>query len=215
VTNPDREQSLGEEIANSVSHGAGLIAAAVGVPLLAIRAWHSPHGPWAIAGASVFGTTVLLVYLASSLYHAWPRGRAKHALRIFEHISIFLLIAGTYTPFTLGVLRGPFGWTLFGLVWALAAGGVILKAVSGVRYPHLSTGLYLLMGWLAVFAVPPLWRTLPHAGFYGLIGGGLAYTLGVVFYVTDHRLRYGHFLWHLFVMAGTACHFVVVLQYAI
>ena len=211
----ERPQTLGEEIANSVSHGAGLIAAAAGLPFLFLRASRSARGTGAVVGAGVFAAAVLLVYFASTVYHAWPRGRAKHVLRLVEHAAIFLLIAGTYTPFTLGVLRGPLGWTLFGVVWTLAAAGVVLKTVAGVRHPNLSTALYLLMGWLAVVAIPPLWRGLPHAGFLGLILGGVSYTLGVIFYATDHRLRYGHFLWHLFVMGGTACHFIVVLRYTL
>jgi hemolysin III len=212
---PDRAQTVGEEIANSVSHGAGLIAAAIGVPFLALRAAKSSRGPGAVIGAAIFAAAVLLVYSVSAAYHAWPHGKAKRVLRVIEHVAIFLLIAGTYTPFTLGILRGPLGWTLFGLVWALAAAGVILKTASSKRYSGLSIGLYLLMGWLAVVAIPPLWRELPRAGFVGLLAGGLAYTLGVAFYANDHRVKYGHFLWHLFVMAGTACHFFVVALYAL
>ncbi|MDE2490350.1 MAG: hemolysin III family protein [Elusimicrobia bacterium] len=210
-----RPQTFGEELANSVSHGAGMLAAAAGVPFLLMRAARSARGTTAEFGAVVFAVAVLLVYLSSSVYHAWPRGRVKRVLRVVEHSAIFLLIAGTYTPFTLGVLRGPLGWTLFAVVWALAAFGVTLKIAGGLRYPRLSTALYLLMGWLAVVAIHPLWLSLPRAGFLWLLAGGLSYTLGVVFYLTDNRLRYGHFLWHLFVMAGTACHFLVVLRYAL
>ncbi len=211
----DRPQTMGEEIANSVSHGAGLLAAAAGVPFLILRGLHSVRGAPAVVGAVVFAAAVVLVYTASSVYHAWPRGRAKHVLRVVEHSAIFFLIAGTYTPFTLSVLRGPLGWTLLVVVWTLALFGVGLKVFGGLRYPRLSTGLYLAMGWMAVVAIRPLYLGLPHAGFLWLVAGGLSYTLGVVFYLTDHRLRYGHFLWHLFVMGGTACHFFVVLRYAL
>jgi hemolysin III len=134
--------------------------------------------------------------------------------RVIEHCAIFLLIAGTYTPFTLGVLRGPWGWTLFGLVWGLAAAGVALKAFGRIPHPIASTGLYLLMGWLILIAVNPLYERVPASGLLWLVAGGVAYTAGVVFFVTDSRLRYGHFIWHLFVMAGTTCHYFAVLWYA-
>jgi hemolysin III len=211
----DRPQTSGEELANTISHGAGVLAAAVCVPFLLMRAARSARGTSAEFGAVVFAVAVLLLYLASSVYHAWPRGKIKRVLRVVEHSAIFLFIAGSYTPFTLGVLRGPLGWTLFVLIWTLAAGGVTLKIAGGLRYPRLSTALYLLMGWIAVVAIHPLWLLLPRAGFLWLVAGGLSYTLGVVFYLTDNRLRYGHFLWHLFVLGGTACHFLVVLRYTL
>jgi hemolysin III len=151
-------QSLGEEIANSLSHGMGLVAAIVATPLLLSHA--AEHGGESfLVGTSVFAATIVLLYLASTLYHALPRGKAKRVLQVIDHGAIFLLIAGTYTPFTLGVLRGAWGWTLFTLVWALAVIGVILKVVRGVRYPTLS--LYLVMGWLGVIAIRPLWLGVP------------------------------------------------------
>ena len=209
----ERPQSLGEEIANSVSHGVALLAALVATPVLIIAAVR--RGDTAgLVGASVFAFTMLLLYLTSTLYHALARNRAKPVFRILDHGAIFLLIAGTYTPFTLGALRGPWGWTLFGLVWGLAVAGIVLKAVAGVRFPKLSTYLYLAMGWLALIAIRPLWLHVPAWGFFWLLAGGLAYTAGVVFYATDERIRYHHFIWHLFVVAGTACHFVAVLLYA-
>lgn len=208
-----REQSRGEEIANSLSHGLGLIAALIGTPYLITHA--ARHGDAAfIVGASVFAATMVLLYLASTLYHALPAGSAKRVFRVIEHSAIFLLIAGTYTPFTLGVLNGPWGWTLFGLVWALAAAGVAMKAFSRMAHPIVSTSLYLLMGWLVVIAVNPLYERVPASGLFWLVAGGVAYTIGVAFFATDSRLRYGHFIWHLFVMAGTACHFFAVLWYA-
>lgn len=210
---PDRLQSMGEEIANSVSHGVGFLAALAAIPLLLIHA--AAHGDAAvITGVSIFAATVLLLYLTSTLYHALPRGRAKHVFRITEHIAIFLLIAGTYTPFTLGVLRGPWGWTLFGLIWGLSAAGVALKLIGGVRFPVVSTLLYLSMGWVVIFAIRPLWLRMPHSGFVWMILGGLAYTTGVIFYALDYRLRYSHFVWHLFVLAGTTFHFLAVFWYA-
>jgi len=206
-------QSRGEEFANSISHGFGLIAAVVATPFLIRHAVR--HGDaWFVVGASIFATTMVLLYLASTLYHALPVGRAKRVFRVIEHSAIFLLIAGTYTPFTLGVLRGAWGWTLFGLVWSIALAGLMLKALNRMSHPILSTGLYLLMGWLIVIAAHPLSERVPTSGLLWLVAGGLAYTAGVVFFAFDSRLRYGHFIWHLFVMAGTACHYFAVLWYA-
>lgn len=140
--------------------------------------------------------------------------KAKSVFRVVEHSAIFLLIAGTYTPFTLGVLRGVWGWTLFGLVWGLAVTGVALKAFNRMSHPIFSTGLYLLMGWLILIAVNPLSDRVPASGLLWLVAGGVAYTAGVAFFAADSRLRYGHFIWHLFVMAGTTCHYFAVLWYA-
>ena len=208
----ERRESLGEEIANSISHGVGLVAALVATPVLLREAMRRGPGLF-VVGASVFAATVVLLYLASTVYHALPHGRAKHALRVLEHCAIFLLIAGTYTPFALGVLRGGWGWTLLGLAWGLAATGILLKAVAGVRYPAASLLLYLGMGWLFVVALQPLSRQVPVAGLLWLVLGGLAYTAGVGFFAAK-RLPYAHLIWHVFVLAGTACHFVAVLRYA-
>jgi len=210
---PGREQSQGEEIANSISHGLGLVAALVGTPFLIVQA--ARHGDAGfIAGTSIFSATAAILYLASTLYHALPAGKAKRVFRIIEHSAIYLLIAGTYTPFTLGVLSGAWGWTLFGVTWVLAAAGVALKAFSRASHPILSTVLYLLMGWVVVIAVDPLLARMPTAGLLWLIAGGLSYTAGVVFFATDSRLQYGHLVWHLFVMAGTACHYFAIIWYA-
>ncbi len=209
----ERPQSLGEEIANSVSHGMGLLAAVVAAPFLIWSAVERGDAAF-IAGASVFALTVVLLYGASMMYHALPRNRAKQLFKLLDHGAIFLLIAGTYTPFTLGVLRGAWGWTLFGLVWGLAVIGVVLKSLNRITHPHLSTGLYLLMGWLVLLAIKPLVASVPAAGLAWLVAGGMAYTAGVVFFAADSRWRYGHFVWHLFVLAGTSCHFVAVYAYA-
>jgi hemolysin III len=209
---PKRTQSLGEEIANSVSHGVGLLAALAAAPVLIVAAvWRG--GAAGIVGASIFAATVVMLYLTSTLYHALPPNRAKRVFRVLDHAAIFLLIAGTYTPFTLGVLRGAWGWTLFGLVWGLAVTGVALTAVGGIRYPVLSTSVYLAMGWLVLIVVKPLWDRVPAWGLIWLLAGGLAYTVGVAFYGA-RRIRYGHFVWHLFVIAGTACHYIAVWRYA-
>ena len=208
----DRTESRGEEIANSVSHGIGLLAALAAAPVLVLAAVQR-GGAAGIVGASVFGATMVLLYLASTVYHALPGKRAKRVFRILDHGAIYLLIAGTYTPFTLGVLRGTWGWTLFGLVWSLAVVGVVLKAVGGLRHRVLSTGLYLAMGWLVLIAARPLWLRVPPWGLFWLLAGGIAYTAGVAFFAA-RQVRYSHFVWHLFVLAGTACHFIAVLLYA-
>jgi len=210
---PKREQSRGEEIANSISHGIGLVAALGATPFLV---WHAgPRGhPGFLVGASVFAATMLLLYLASTLYHALPTGKVKRVLRVIEHSAIFFLIAGTYTPFTLGVLRGARGWTLLGLVWGLAIVGAALKAFHRLSHPIVSTSLYLLMGWLVLIAVTPGYARVPTSGLLWLVAGGVAYTAGVAFFAAGSRLRYGHFVWHLFVLAGTACHYFAVLWYA-
>jgi hemolysin III len=205
-------QSPGEEIANSVSHGVGVLLAVAAVPILVVGAVR--RGTAAdIVGASVFGAAMLLLYLTSTLYHALPQGRAKKVFRILDHSAIFLMIAGTYTPFTLGVLFGGWGWTLFGLVWGVAVAGIVLKAVAGVRFRLLSTLLYIAMGWLMVIAVKPLMSGMETAGLVWLLAGGLAYTGGAVIYAVK-RVRYSHFVWNLFVLTGSVCHFFAVFGYA-
>jgi len=208
----ERPQSLGEEIANSVSHGVGLLAALGGFPVL-VTAAHQRGGVTEIVGASVFATTMVLLYLTSMLFHALPGGRAKRVFQILDHSAIYLLIAGTYTPFTLGVLRGDWGWTLFGLVWGFAVVGTVLKVLGGVRYTTISTWVYLAMGWLILIAADAAWTLVPNWGLFWLLAGGIAYTAGAVFFMAE-RIRYLHFVWHLFVVAGTACHFIAVLWYA-
>ena len=208
-----RALSLGEEIANSVTHGAGFVAFAIGLPLLVATAAERGDA-LQVLGCSVFATCLVLLYAASTIYHALPPSRAKRIFRVADHIAIYLVIAGSYTPFLLGVLRGPFGWTLCAVVWGLAALGILHKLLLGMRFPHLSTAFYLAMGWLAVVAIGPITHHVPSDGLAWLAAGGLLYTAGVVFYAWD-RLRYGHMVWHLFVLAGSACHFVAVLRYAV
>lgn len=208
-----REQPRSEELANSISHGIGLIAALAGTPFLVMHAIRNGDA-LAIAGVSIFAATMVLLYLGSTLYHSLPSGKAKRVFRIIEHSAIYLLIAGTYTPFTLGVLHGPWGWSLLVVIWCLALTGVMLKITDRMPHPVLSTGLYLLMGWLIVVAVVPMYARVPISGLLLLLAGGVAYTAGVAFFAADARLRYGHFIWHLFVMAGTACHYFAVLWYS-
>lgn len=208
-----REQSRPEEIANSLSHGAGIVAALVGAPILLVHAVR--HGDAAfIIGTSLFSATIFLLYSSSTIYHALPAGKAKRVFRVVDHSLIYLLIAGTYTPFTLGVLRGAWGWTLFGVVWGLASVGVTLKASGRASNPIFSTTLYLLMGWVVVIALEPLVARVPTPGLLWLLAGGLSYTAGVLFFAIDSKLRYGHLIWHCFVLAGTACHYFAVLWYA-
>jgi hemolysin III len=187
------------------------MAVLAGGPLLLLRAAQRGD-PWVIAGVAVFVVSAMLLYAASTLYHALPAGPAKHAARVLDHASIYLLIAGTYTPFTLGVLRGAWGWTLFGLVWSLALAGVTFKVVAGFRFPWASTIVYVGMGWMGLLAIGPVVALVPRPGIALLVAGGLAYTGGVAFYAS--RRRYAHAVWHLFVAAGTACHAVAVALYA-
>ena len=203
---------LKEEIANSLSHGLGLLLALVMVPVLLVSAMRIGRIGFMV-GASVFGGTVVLLYLASTLYHALTHQRAKHFFRLFDHSAIFLLIAGTYTPFTLGVLRGPWGWTLLTIVWVLAVVGVVTKAAVGTRHSWFSMVLYILLGWLALVAIKPILLQVPLPGILLILAGGVAYTSGLAFFAA-RRLRYAHFIWHLFVIAGTTCHFFAVLWYA-
>lgn len=208
----ERRLSLGEEIANSVTHGVAALASVVALPILLVVAI-SRRDPWQVVGGAVFGATLVMLYLASTLYHALPHARAKRVFRVLDHSAIYLLIAGTYTPFALGALRGPWGWALLGAVWTLAALGITAKATLGFRFPRLSTAVYVAMGWLAVIAVQPLLAHVGVAGLMWLLAGGLCYTAGVVFFAWE-RLRYGHMVWHLFVAAGSVCHFFAVLWYA-
>lgn len=210
---PKREQSRAEEMANSVSHGLGLGAALVGVPILIVDTARRADAALMV-GVSIFCATVLILYLASAIYHALPAGQLKRVFRVLDHSSIFLLIAGTYAPFTLGVLRGPWGWALFGILWGLAILGVMSKIIGRTSHPILSTALYLVMGWLVVVAVDPFVSRMPLAGLLWLLAGGGFYTAGVAFFALDARLRYGHLIWHLFVMSGTVCHYLAVLWYA-
>lgn len=208
-----REQSLGEEIANSVSHGIGLLLSLIVLPVLILAALRQGSAS-ALVGATVFAVSLVVLYCASTIYHALPPNRAKQFFRLLDHVAIFLLIAGTYTPFTLGVLRGPLGWTLLALVWGMAILGITLKVVWGFRYRAASTGMYLAMGWMAVIAVQEVWLRMPVSGIKWLLAGGLAYTVGVVFFVAE-RMRYNHLAWHLFVLIGSTCHTCAVLWYAI
>ena len=209
----ERPQSPGEEIANSLSHGLGFVAALASAPILVLTTAQTGR-TLNVIGAAIFAVTMVLLYCASTIYHAVPHPRTKALLKKLDHGAIFLLIAGTYTPFTLGALNGPWGWSLLSVVWGLAVIGVTLKAFDRIEHPFASLGLYLLMGWLCLVALEPLLERVPQQGLLLLGAGGVAYMAGVAFFATDSRLRYGHFIWHLFVLTGTGCHFFAVLGYA-
>jgi len=202
----------GEERVNSAVHALALLAALCGLPFLLASA-QKLSAP-SFAGAVVFAVTMVLLYLTSTVYHALPVGRAKYVLLKMDYGAIYFFIAGSYTPFALGALRGPWGWTLFGMVWTLAALGATLKALNRLNNPWLSNGLYLAMGWLVLIAAVPLVEHVPRVGVQLLVAGGLAYTVGIVFFVLDHRIRYFHAVWHACVATGTVCHFFAVMHYA-
>ena len=209
----ERVQTFGEELANSISHGIGFALAIASLPVLMA---FGPAGAGAIniVAACVFSATMMVLYGISTLYHAWPAGRAKEWLARCDHAAIYLFIAGSYTPFVLGVLRGGWGWSMFGVVWTMAVLGFTAKLADRLRHPLWSTGLYVAMGWVAVVAAAPLVARMPGAGLAWLIAGGVSYTAGAVVFLFDSRLRYAHFVWHLFVLGGSACHFIAVLRYA-
>jgi hemolysin III len=204
-----REQSRNEEIINSGSHGIGLLAAIAGTPMLIIHAVHNGEVGY-IVGTSIFTATTILLYLASTIYHVLPQTPLKNLFGVIDYSMIYLLIAGTYTPFTLGVLHGGWGWTMFGIIWGLAAIGLALRLFKKLEHPAISTGLYLVMGWLILIAIKPLYNLASSQTLIWLLAGGICYTLGVIFFVTDGRLRYGHLVWHLFVLSGTVSHYVAV-----
>ena len=209
----EREQTRAEEFANSLSHGIGFALAIASLPLLLAFAGERTSAINIVA-MSVFSATMMLLYGVSTLYHAVPQGRAKTWLNRFDHAAIYLFIAGSYTPFVLGVLRGGWGWSLFGVVWGCGLLGFTAKLMNRLRHPLWSTGLYVAMGWVAVVAAAPLMARMPGAGLALLVAGGVLYTAGAVVFIFDSRLRFAHFVWHLFVLGGSACHFFAVLWYA-
>ena len=200
-------QSHAEEVANAVTHGIGAVASVVALVLMLVVA----EGPWEIVCAAIFGSSLVILYLSSTLYHSFSGPRLKNLFQVLDHAAIYLLIAGTYTPFMLITLRGPLGWTIFGIIWGLALAGIIVKAVMTNRREHwISTALYVFMGWFVVAALPSLIKALPPAGLWLLVAGGLSYTLGVVFFALENRLRFAHAIWHLFVLGGSTCHVLAV-----
>jgi hemolysin III len=205
--------SLAEEIAHAITHGVGLLLSVAGLTILVVFATLRGEA-WHIVSCSIYGSTLVLLYAASTFYHALPAPRAKAVFRVLDHAAIYVLIAGTYTPFTLVNLRGGWGWALFGVVWGLAIFGVVLEAVARQRVRVLSLVLYLGLGWLAAIAVKPLFDSVGAGGLALLLLGGLAYTGGVVFYCWQ-RLPYHHAIWHIFVLAGSVFHYFAVLFFVI
>lgn len=206
-----RPQTRGEELANTLSHALGLAGAVAALPMLIVAAAQRDSAA-GIVGASLFGATAILLYLTSTLYHAVRPGRLKAWLNRMDHAAIYLFIAGSYMPFMLGVLYGAWGWALFGVVWGAATLGVLAKLLNRLKHPLWSTGLYVAMGWVAVVAAVPLVQRMAPEGLAWLVGGGLAYTLGAVVFLFDDRVRYAHFVWHLFVVAGSGCHVMAALR---
>lgn len=206
-------QSLGEEIANAISHGLGTLLAIAGTPVLIV--WAAKHGDaLSVVSASLYGASLILLYLFSTLYHSITNRSGKRVLQVFDHSSIFILILGTYIPVTLGLLRGWLGWTLFGINAAVAVLGITLNAVSVRRFHKLSLVLYLLSGWSVLPAIKPVAALLDLPGFILVLAGGLFYTIGVIFYRRE-EVRYMHLVWHLFVLAGSLCHYFFVLFYCL
>lgn len=209
----EKKYTLGEEIFNSVSHGAGAALSLIGFGIMiALAALFGDA--WAVVSVSIYCGTLFLMYLNSTLYHSIMHPLAKRVLQILDHCSIFLLIAGTYTPYTLITLRGALGWTIFGVIWAAAVIGIILNAINLNRFAKLSVVCYILMGWAVLFCVKPLLAALPVGGVVLLAAGGVMYTVGVLFY-SMKRLRYMHSVWHLFVLAGSVLHFLSILLYVL
>lgn len=213
---PQTESSpytIGEEIANSITHGIGAVLSVAGLTLLVVLA--AIYGDvWRIVSFSIYGTSLFLLYLASTLYHSIQQPKIKRVLRIFDHAAIYLLIAGTYTPFMLVSLRGPWGWSFFGIIWGLAFLGIAFKAFFIGRYEKLATAAYVLMGWLCIAAFKEMLATLSPGGMAWVIAGGIVYTLGVIFYAWE-KLPYNHAIWHLFVLGGSICHFFAILLYVL
>jgi hemolysin III len=206
----NRTVSTGEEIANAITHGIGALLAVAGLVVLIVMA--AIHGSvWHIVSFSIFGTTLVLLYFASTLYHSLTHVKAKSVFHKFDHISIYLLIAGTYTPFCLTALRGWIGWTVLGVVWSCAILGAVLKAISVGKRIKLSTVLYILMGWVILVAIQPLYKAMPFNGFLFLIAGGISYTIGTIFFIRN-QVKYNHSVWHVFVLGGSVLHFFSVLS---
>ena len=203
-------QSLGEEIANAITHGVGIGLAIAALVILVVFA-AKQSDTWKVVAFSIYGATMITLYLSSTLYHSFPQPRVKRFFRIMDHSSIFLLIAGTYTPITIGTMRGGWGWTLFGIIWGLTIAGICLKIFALGKLKTMSVAVYIIMSWMVVIAVRPLMAAAPHSFIICMLIGGAAYMLGVIFYVAK-RMPYHHSVWHLFVLGGSICHFFGMLQ---
>ena len=205
--------TVGEEIFNSVSHGVGVLLSIAALVLLIVFAAIYSDG-YGLASALVYGISLILLYTMSMVYHIVQNEKGKKVLRIFDHCSIFILIAGTYTPYLLGPLRGKLGWTIFGIIWGVTVIGILLNAISLEKFKVISLICYVLMGWGIVLSIKPLAQNLPTGGLWLLIAGGLVYTVGIIFYVMK-KYRYMHSVWHLFVLAGSICHYFSILLFVL
>jgi len=202
-----------EELANGITHGIGLVLSIVGLAVLVFLSVMRGNA-WHIVGCTTFGVSLVLLYTASTMYHSFRTPRWKRILKTLDHTAIYLLIAGTYTPFTLVNLRGFWGWTLFTLVWSLSVFGILWKIFNVDRYQIISTLIYVAMGWLVVIAIKPLFLGIPLSGIAWLVAGGLFYTVGVIFFAAN-RIPYNHAIWHVFVLAGSICHYIAVMLYVL
>jgi hemolysin III len=196
------------ELANTVTHGLGVLASMTALTLLVIVAARGGDA-WEVVGVSIFGATLILLYFASTMYHAVETPALKNRLKVLDHSAIYLLIAGTYTPFMIGVLRGGWGWSMFGVIWGLAVAGVVFKLFLTGRYPRLSTFIYVLMGWLVLIAAVPMFTLMTKDTLFWLVAGGVTYTAGTAFY-HNQRIPQAHAIWHLFVLGGSVCHALAV-----
>ena len=214
VEKSERERLSVEEIANCVTHGFGLVLSVAGLVALVLIAWLYGDGWNVVVSGGVYGASLVTLYLASTLYHGARSARAKKILQVVDHCCIYLLIAGTYTPFTLVMLRGGWGWTLFGLVWGIAVAGILFRLVFGNRYRPVAVASYVLMGWLCVIAAKPILTLAPLGAILWIVAGGVAYTSGVFFFASK-RIPHAHAIWHLFVLGGSVCHYVAVVLYVL
>ena len=206
--------TLGEEIAHAITHGIGALLAIAGLAVLMVAAATRGEGAWQVVPCAIYGAAMVLMFKMSTLYHSFPWPRVKRVFRVLDHEMIFLMIAGSYTPILLITLRGALGWTLFGVVWGIAAAGLVFQGFFTGRFKGASTALYLVMGWIIVFALKPLLEQMSPAGIRWLVAGGLCYTLGAVVYLFK-RVKYHHALWHLAVLAGGACHYFAILWHVL
>lgn len=209
----ERRQSVREEIANSITHGIFLLAAVICSPILIAKSLQTQDN-LNIVATSIFAASVILVYFISTLYHAMPRNKTKDKLRLIDYGAIFLLIAGSYTPIALNVIKGGWGWALFSIEWTLAVVGIMFLFYSGLKHKGILLLFYVIMGWLLIIAIKPLWLSMPVWGLFWVFMGGVAYTLGISYYRISH-LNFRHFIWHIFVVAGTTCHSIAVYLYAV
>jgi hemolysin III len=206
-----------DELLNSITHGVGVLLSIAGLVILVVFAATSPAGDaWKVVSFSIYGASLITMFTASTLYHSFRNKRIKAFLNVFDHVSIYILIAGTYTPFTLVSLRGPWGWSIFGVIWGLAIAGVVYKIFFyNARYRKLSALIYLLMGWVIIVAIRPLIMEVPAGGLYWLAAGGLFYSVGIIFYLRSIKNRFNHVIWHLFVLGGAISHFFAIFGYVL